>query len=263
MPILHEKSQYLIARGRVYFDPYDASEKLTGEIDLGNCPGVAITIATEKAEHFSSQGGLREKDGAWVVQVDRTGTLNCDNFSPQNAALWLSGTHEVKSQAATPISGEERKVLPGRQYQLGATAANPLGVRNVTDVTVALKSGGTALVAGTDYNVDLATGRVQILAGGAIAAATDVLFGYKPVEATYDAVKSGASAELTGALRIVSDNAAGGDRDWYLPKVTLTPNGDLPLIAEGTDVVAMEFGLEALKPANAEAIYCNGRPVAV
>lgn len=263
MPILHEKSQYLIARGRVYFDPYDASENLTGEIDLGNCPGVSLTISTEKAEHFSSQGGLREKDGAWVVQVDRTGTLNCDNFSPQNAALWLSGTYEKKTQAATAVTGEERKVLPGRQYQLGATAANPLGVRNVTDVTVALKSGGTALVAGTDYNVDLATGRVQILAGGAIAVATDVLFGYTPVEGTFDAVKSGASAELTGALRIVSDNAAGGDRDWYLPKVTLTPNGDLPLIAEGTDVVAMEFGLEALKPANAEAIYCNGRPVAV
>ena len=96
----------------------------------------------------------------------------------------------------------------------------------------------------------------------AITAATEVLFGYTPVAGSYEAVKSGASAELTGALRIVSDNAAGGDRDWYLPKVTLTPNGDLPLIAEGTDVVAMEFGLEALKPANGEAIYCNGRPVA-
>lgn len=261
MPILHEKSQYVIARGRVYFDPYDASELLTGEIDLGNCPGVTLTINTEKSEHFSSQGGLREKDGAWVVQVDRTGTLACDNFSPKNAALWLSGVHEVKAQTAVPVVDEERKVLPGRQYQLGAGAANPLGVRNVTAVTAKKKTGGTSLVAGTDFNVDLATGRVQILEGGAIDVATDVLFGYTPVAGSFDAVKSGASSELTGALRIVSDNAAGGDRDWYLPKVTLTPSGDLPLIAEGTDVVAMEFGLEALKPANGEAIYCNGRPV--
>ncbi len=263
MPILHEKSQYLIARGRVYFDPYDASEQLTGEIDLGNCPGVTLTINTEKAEHFSSQGGLREKDGAWVIQVDRTGTLNCDNFSPKNAALWLSGVHEVKTQAATPVTDEGRKVLPGRQYQLGATAANPLGVRNVTAVTVKKKTGGIDLVAGTDFNVELATGRVQIIEGGAITEATEVLFSYTPVAGSYEAVKSGASAELTGALRIVSDNAAGGDRDWYMPKVTLTPNGDLPLIAEGTDVVAMEFGLEALKPANGEAVYCNGRPVAI
>ena len=40
MPIQHTTNQYLISRGRVYFDPYDASEQLTGEIDLGNCPGL-------------------------------------------------------------------------------------------------------------------------------------------------------------------------------------------------------------------------------
>lgn len=57
MPLIHEKSQYLIPRGRVYFDPFDASERLTGEIDLGNCPGVTLSIETEKSEHFSSQGG--------------------------------------------------------------------------------------------------------------------------------------------------------------------------------------------------------------
>jgi len=117
-------------------------------------------------------------------------------------------------------------------------------------------------VAGTDYNVDTETGRVQIIEGGAITASTVVQFGYTPVAGTFESVKSGSTAELQGALRVVSDNATGGNRDWYMPKVTLTPNGDLALIAEGTDVVAMEFGLEVLKPANAEAIYCDGRPVA-
>lgn len=262
MPLQHEKSQYLIPRGRAYFDPFDANERLTGEIDLGNCPGISLTIETEKAEHFSSQTGLREKDGSWVVQVQRTGSMQCDNFSPSNAALWLTGSHEVKTQAATPVTDEERTVLPGRQYQLGATAANPLGVRNVTGITVSPKGGGTAYVAGTDYNVDTETGRVQIMEGGAIAASTEVVFGYTPVAGKFESVKSGAKSELTGALRVVSDNAAGGNRDWFLPKVTLTAGGDLTLIAEGTDVVVMEFELEALKPANAEAIYCDGRPVA-
>jgi len=265
MPILHTKNEYLIPRGRAYFDPYNASEELTGEIDLGNCPGISLSIETEKAEHFSSQSGLKEKDGSWLVQVQRTGSLTCDNFSPSNAALWLTGTHEVKTQAATPVTGELRNVIPGRQYQLGASAANPLGVRNVTAVTVKNEAGTTTYAAGTDYNVDLATGRVQIIAGGTstITAATKVQFGYTPVAGTFDSVKSGAKVELTGALRVVSDNAAGGNRDWYLPKVTLSASGDLTLIAEGTDVVTMEFELEALKPANAEAIYCDGRPVAL
>ena len=262
MPIQHVKNEYLIPRGRVYFDPFDANEQLTGEIALGNCSGINISISTEKSDHFSSETGLRQKDGSWVIQVDRTGTVNCDNFSPSNAALWLSGTLEKKSQAATPVTGELRNVIPGRQYQLGATAANPLGVRNVSVVTVKDEAGTVTYVAGTDYNLDLETGRVQIIEGGAIVAGK-VQFGYTPVAASFESVKSGGKSELQGALRVVSDNATGGNRDWYLPKVTLTPSGDLALIAEGTDVVAMEFGLEALKPANGEAIYCDGRPVVV
>ena len=261
MPIQHETNQYLISRGRVYFDPYDANEQLTGEIDLGNCPGVSITISTEKKDHFSSQTGLRQKDASWLLQVDRTGTLSCDNFSPSNASLWLAGQVTTKTQTAVAVTGELRSVIPGRQYQLGATTGNPLGVRNVTAVTVKDGAGTTTYTAGTDYNVDLETGRVQIIAGGAIVAG-NVQFGYTPVAATFESVKSGGKAELTGALRVVSDNAAGGNRDWYLPKVTLTPSGDLTLVAEGDDVVTMEFGLEALKPANGEAIYCDGRPVA-
>lgn len=263
MPIQHVKSEYLIPRGKVYFDPFDANEQLTGEFPLGNCPGLSLTINTEKTDHFSSETGLRQKDGSWVIQVDRTGTLQCDNFSPSNAALWLSGTLQKKTQAATPVTGEKRTVIQGRQYQLGATSANPLGVRNVTAITVKNSGGTTAYVAGTDYNVDTETGRVQIIEGGGIASGSEVQFGYTPVAASFESVKSGGKSELKGALRVVSDNATGGNRDWYLPKVTLTPSGDLPLIAEGTDVVSMEFGVEALKPANGEAIYCDGRPVVV
>lgn len=261
MAIQHETNQYLIPRGRVYFDPYDANEALTGEIALGNCPGITVNISSDKSEHYSSESGLREKDGAWVIQVNRTGSVTCDNFSPKNAALWLSGTYEAKTQAAVAVTGEARAVIPGRQYQLGATSSNPLGVRNVTAVTVKNAAEDTTYVAGTDYNVDLETGRVQIIEDGGIAAGT-VHFGYTPVAAAFESVKSGAVAELQGALRVVSSNAAGGDRDWYLPKVTLAPEGDLALIADGTDPVQMTFGLEVLKPANAEAIYVDGRPVA-
>lgn len=260
MPIVHVKNQYVIPRGRVYFDPYDANEQLTGEFALGNCPEVNIEISTDKWEHFSSEQGLQEKDAGGPIRVNRTGSITCDNFSPSNAALWLSGTHAVKVQAAVAVTGEARDVIPGRIYQLGATQGNPVGVRNVTGVTVKSADGVTTYDAGEDYNVDLETGRVQIIAGGAIVAG-EVQFGYTPVAGVYDAVESGANSELVGALRVVPDNATGPNDDVYLPKVSLSAGGNLPLIAEGTDPVTMEFEMEVLKPANAQAIYRAGRPV--
>lgn len=261
MPIVHVQNQYVIPRGRVYFDPYDANEQLTGEFPMGNCPEVNIEISQEKWEHFSSEQGLQEKDAGGAIRVNRTGTITCDNFSPSNAALWLSGTHTKQSQTATPVTAEMRNVIPGRLYQLGATTANPLGVRNVTAVTVKNDDGTVTYTAGTDYNVDLETGRVQILETGAITA-EEVQFGYTPVAGTFDAVQSGATAELMGALRVVPDNATGPNDDVYLPKVSLSSSGNMPLIASGTEPVTMEFGMEVLKPANGQAIYRAGRPVA-
>lgn len=262
MALVHEKQQYSIPRGRVYFDPEDANGNLTGEIPFGNCPDVTLNISVEKAEHFSSMEGLREKDESFPVQVDRTGGLACDNMTASNFALWLSGSREVKSQTATPVVGELRTVVPGRFYQLGSTTANPMGVRNVTAITVKDQAGTTTYVAGTDYNVELETGRVQIMPDGDITAGT-VQFGYTPVAGTWEAVKSGAATETRGALRIVSKNASGGNRDFFMPKVSLVPDGDMPIIAEGTEFVSLNFSLEVLKGANTEAIYADGRPVAI
>ena len=50
-----------------------------------------------------------------------------------------------------------------------------------------------------------------VIEGGAIVAG-NVHFGYTPVAAAFESVKSGAVAELQGALRVVSSNAAGGNR---------------------------------------------------
>lgn len=263
MAIQNVTNEYVIPRGRAYFDPYDANDELTGEVPFGNTPGVSVSISETRAPHYSSEAGLSEKDKDEPVRVDRTGKLNCDNFSTANAALWLSADVETITQTATAVSGEMRNVIPGREYQLGATPAKPLGVRGVTSITVKNEDGTTTYVAGVDYNVDNETGRVQIIAGGAIVAGK-VQFGYTPVAGTYQASKTGGSAKRTGALRIVSANATGKNRDYYMPKVTLSADGDLTLIAEGssTDYISMAFALEVLKPANGQAIYCDGRPVA-
>ena len=65
--------------------------------------------------------------------------------------------------------------------------------------------------AGTDYNVDAERGRLQILADGAIAAG-DVQVDYETAACTWTGIRSGASGELRGSLRVVSDNATGENR---------------------------------------------------
>ena len=110
MALIHEEQKYTIPRGRAYFDPEDANGNLTGEIAFGNCPSVTVTIATEKAEHFSSMTGLREKDASVVVQIDRTGALVCDHMSAANYALWLSGSRTARIQTAVAVVDELRAV---------------------------------------------------------------------------------------------------------------------------------------------------------
>lgn len=265
MAIQHIQNSYMIPRGRATFNPENPSGELTGEIPFGNCPGFSFSTETEKAEHFSSEAGLAQKDASIIVKITRTGKLTCDNFSTDNVALFVAGTKSTHTQASATVTDEAHTVLPGRLYQLGATSSNPAGVRDISIVTVKSDDGSTTYTAGTDYNLDLALGRLQIIADGTstITTSTVIKVGYTAASKTWEQVKSGASAEVRGALRVVSDVASGTNRDWYFPDVVLSPSGDLPIIQEGTEFVTMEFELDILKPANAEALYIDGRPQAV
>lgn len=266
MPIQHEKPIYRIPRGRAYFDPWDANEQLTGERPFGNTPEITLTGSTDKAKHYSSASGIMEQDDAWQKSRERSAKITCDNMNPRVMSLWIGGSKTAVAQTDTAVDGEVRMVSPGCIYQLGQTAANPVGVRNVTAVTVKEDlddPDAIAYAAGVDYNVDLETGRVQILEGGGITAGK-VRFGYKPVKATYVSISSAGEGDIYGALRIVSDNPKGGNDDWYFPKVSLSADGDLALINTDSDKpISMQFTADILKPTNGESLYCNQRPVAL
>lgn len=263
MAIQNVTNEYQIPRGRVFFDQFDANEALTGEVPFGNCPSFSVSIESEKSDHYSSESGLRQKDASVTVEVNRTATITCDNISAANLARYLAGTVETVTQEIGTVTDETITVYEGRQYQLGRTTSNPAGVRNVTDVVVTNSAGTVTHVLNTDYAVDLELGRLQILAGGAIADAASIKVDYARPAKTWTRIKTGSNTELAGAIRVISDNASGENRDFYMPKVNLTPNGELPVVTSETDYVSMEFTVEILKPANADAIYVDGRPLVV
>ena len=261
MSINHVANEYQIPRGRVYFDPFDANGNLTGEEPFGNCPGVTLNIASTKADHYSSESGLRVKDASVVVEVNRGGTLQVDNISVSNLGRFLAATHEEVSQTDDPVAGAEYVVRVGRQYQLGQTPTNPGGHRDISTVVITTDDvSPVTLVLGDDYELDAARGRMRILPGGLVEDGDTIVVGYSKPERKWYRLRTGSQTELRGALRIIADNASGDNRDYYMPDVTLTPDGDLPIITDGVEFIAMSMGLEVLDPPNASAIYVDGQP---
>lgn len=262
MALVYEKNQYAIPRGRVFFNPQDtATDAYLGEIYLGNCPGFTVSIETEKAEHYSSETGLRQKDDSTVLEVKRSAKIDCDNMNAANQALFLSGTQGTQTQAAGAATDEALTVIPGRTYQLGVSSLVPVGRRMVSTVTVKSSDSTTTYAAGTDYVLDADRGILQILKAGTIVAGA-IKVSYSYAACTWDGIRSGANGSIRGALRVAADNAKGTNLDYYLPLCDLAPSGDLAAIADGTDYNKMSFDVEVLKPANAEAIYLDGQPVA-
>lgn len=262
MALTYSQNKYTIPRGRVFFNPINtATDEYLGELYMGNCPSLGLSIETEKAEHYSSETGLREKDASVVLEVKRTGSLTCDNMSGTNVALFLSGSTGTITQAGASVTDEVIDVIPGRYYQLGLGVSTPVGARKVSAVVVTDSAGTTTYVAGTDYLLDADRGRLQILTTGTIVAG-EIKVDYTKAATTWEGIRSGAAGELLGALRIVSDNATGDQRDFYMPRVSLVPSGEIPVIAEGTDFAQMTFDADVLKPANGEAIYVDGMPLA-
>ncbi len=232
MPLGNHSNTYVFGRGELYVDLFDGNGAKTGERFLGNCPGFTLNIESEQFEHFSSTGGLRKKDLTVTLSVNFNAEINCDDVSAENLALFLGGSVSTITQSATPVTNEAIVVNQGRDYQLGASGSNGFGVQNVGSVVVTDVAGTTTYVLNTDYRLNAAKGRIHILPGGAITDGTTIHVDYTPTAGTFTRVASGGTGSQTGAIRFISDNAAGPNRDLYIASASLAPSGELPLITE-------------------------------
>ena len=254
---------YTLGRGKVHFSRFKTGTQIpSGFFYIGNTPEFNLTIESETLDHYSSDEGIREKDDSVPLEVTRTGSLITDNIDPKNVALFFFGEETVVTQA-TVASGSEtlEEIKAGHSYKLGVTTNNPTGYFgiNTAGFDVKVSGGGTALVAGTDYEMNYDTGILTFLEGSTLAvdgADIDVTFAVKA--STRSRVISG-SEPVEGAMMYIAFNPKGKNFDYYLPYVKITPNGDYAL--KGDEWQQIPFTIEALKPASGEAIYMDGRPV--
>jgi hypothetical protein len=252
--------QYVLGRGELYFDAMLPNTKTrTGERFIGNVTAFSVSIESETLDHFDSTAGVRQKDDSVLLEINRTGSLTTDNMDGSNFAIFILGTEGAVAQTATPVTGEAiNDVTKDRFYQVGATAGNPTGVRGISAVTV--RKGVTVLVAGTDYDIDLALGRLYIRPGSVtIVNGDDLTIDYTPAANSREQLKSAAGASIDGSLRFVAKNPKGPVRDVYLPYCRLSPSGELQFIGDEWQAMTFEIDIQKLDDTT-EAIYIDGRP---
>ena len=257
---------YTLGRGRVFFDRFPpnvvvgALTRGDGERYLGNTPEFSTTSESEDLEHFDSDSGIRTKDDSVQLTLDRSGAFACDNIDRENIALYFLGTASELVQASAigvvnTFPGAKRR----RMLQLGVTAGNPSGVRGVSNVVVrngvAFADTVTQL---NNYQVDEVRGRIYI-EDASVIDDEDIQVTFDVAANTRERIVSGSQA-IYGSLRFVADNPKGPNRDYFLPYVKLSPDGDYNL--KGDEWQQMNFNFEVLKKAsNVEAMYIDGPPV--
>lgn len=217
---------------------------------LGNCPGFSLSRNSQKLEHRSSMGGLSRLDKVIDLDPSYKGTIKTDDFSFQNVALWSQAYIDgVTVTAATAQTYNIASPRPGNWYQIGQTAANIHGDRNISNVLVKKTVGGVVTyVLGTDYEVDLSTGLIYITIAGAITAANPLVITYDVGGSTRRITKS-VTDTIEGEMRFTARNPAGPSYNMFIPRCSITPTSDLNLITEN-QFMEMSFEIATLQRDN-------------
>jgi hypothetical protein len=193
----------------------------------------------------------------------------CHDISPENLALFFLGDQSEITTTLTAVTGEVHDdVQPGTHLQLGQSDTAPSGAKGLVEVSpgvnIIVEDDTTptpvTFTEGDDYEVDMERGRIYIIAGGLITAGTNLRIDYTVGAATRDQVISGSSS-VEGALRFLSFNPAGKDREVYLPRVKMTPNGDFALLS-GDEAQVISMNIQVLKHPQRPAIIVDGKAIA-
>lgn len=246
---------------------------------------LALFLAAAYGVQVQSAGSV--SDEAMTVLPDRHYQLGRTDGNPSgvrevSAVSVSAGDAAVAWTAtATKALGALVKKATGATVFHIATAAGTTGAAEptwptapgatVVDGTVTWTTVGILTPQlNTDYTVDGTLGRLYVLPAARVHATlgTPWAVDYTKAAREREQIKTAGAVDATAALRLVSNNVRGEQRDWYMPKCSLTPGGEFPLKTENPDYVALPFDIGILKPdagaagEDIAAIYIDGRAVA-
>lgn len=238
---------YTIGKGRLFFDQFAPGTKTgTGEMFFGNAPEVTTNADAETLDHYDSTEGLNVKDESITTENNLGGSFTVDSINADNLALWFAGA--IQNAVVTAATGESESVTVrlGRFYQLGVTTEMPTGARSITNVSISSGGApGTPVDLAGNVEVDLESGRLYVEVDAPDIDDGDTLTVTYDIEASTRKIIIGRGQEIRGALRFISANPVGKQKDHYWPYVKITSNGDYSLIGE--EWMTMSFNYEVLK----------------
>lgn len=254
----------VVGRGRVYLDLI-INGMYQGERYIGNTPDFTVSSSVDKLDHYSSDHGFRTKDKSINIENSRSGSLTTDNISMENVALMFGGINLQRMQSAQTGVFERinqgNPVRRARQYALGVDADNPQGLGGIdpasvnigyADASVSISDGtgdigsipGVKVLDPENYALDTATGMLWI------EDTAPAIIGDVQLVITYDRLASSQEVIISGddivecALRFISDNPTGEQKNYYMPKVSISPDGDYAL--KGDDWQQLGFTFDVL-----------------
>lgn len=222
----------VVPRGSILFSPFVTGTFAgKGYEQLGNCPEFNLSRDVTPLEHRSSQVGYRTRDKRIIIGDDLSGSVICDDVKASNMRLWFmsAAVSTITIASATATAETLVSVSKGKIYQLGRSTAAPTGLRGIT-VTGAV-TGAATFVNNTDYTFDIASGMFTILSGGTIVEGTDVVVTYNVAASTYQQILAD-NQEVEGEIMFVSNNPYGDQSRLWIPRATITPNGDLSMLTD-------------------------------
>ena len=281
-------NNYVLGRGKIHLARVHGDAKQPGQFRyVGNTPEFNLTAETEDLEHTNPDRGINEVDARVQLSVTRTGSLIMDDIQPENLSLFFFGARQSGARAADAV--DQTEVFSGARLSeilekddenteivIGIRPDDPTGARSIDAANITLAGENSAanpvavmLAEDVDWEVVdalrgtirlISTGKTFTAAGDAVLSEITITYRRAAITADDNLVITSGNTAFEGALRFVEDNPEGDDNEWFLPLVTLSPNGDLALKGEEWRQIPLSIAVQ--KPAGSvEAIYLNGKLV--
>jgi hypothetical protein len=249
-----------IPRGKALFHPFLTGTKTLdpkGSFDIGNVPGLTLSVDVQRKDHYRSSNGMMTLDNTFITKKEYSGALVTDDMGETNKALWALG--QVSTVTATSLTAQTQNItgVKGRTYQVGVSPANPTGHKKITVTAIA------SYVAGTDYIVDSIQGLVTIPTTSTIPDNTALTINYSVAVSTRTRISAPDSTGIEGRLIVIQDNPVGANKDFIVPYIQINPSGDLSLIADPESDAFSQISLQCkvLKLGSYDYYYEESRAV--